>query len=65
MKKDIKYYFLYYYRKYYDNYVIVSGNKDIELTFIDFLENEIKKNIGEAQYEDFIEEAKEDLIWKI
>ncbi len=60
MKKDIKYYFLYYYRKYYDNYVIVSGNKDIELTFIDFLENEIKKNIGEAQYEDFIEEAKDD-----
>ena len=49
----------------YMNYVIVSGNKDIELTFIDFLENEIKKNIGEAQYEDFIEEAKEDLIWKI
>ena len=59
MKKDIKYYFLYYYRKYYDNYVIVSGSKDIELTFIDFLENEIKKNIGENQFEDFIEEAKE------
>lgn len=61
MKKDIEYYFLYYYRQYYDNYVIVSGNKDIELKFIDFLENEIKKNIGEDQYEDFIDEAKENI----
>ncbi len=59
MKKDIKYYFLYYYRKYYDNIVIVSGNNNNELTFIDFLENEIKNYIGEEEYEVFIDDAKE------
>ena len=61
MTKSIKYYFLYFYRNYYDNYVNVSGKKETDLEFIDFLENEIKNILGEEQYEDFIDEAKEDI----
>ena len=61
MTKNIKYYFLYFYQNYYDNYINISGKKDTDLKFIDFLENELKNILGEEQYEDYIDEAKEDI----
>ena len=41
--------------------MFLSEKKDTDLMFIDSLENEIKKILGEEEYEDFIDEAKEDI----
>ena len=62
MNKNIKYYFLYFYKKYYDEYInILKENKKTNKIFIEYIEEIIKNHIGEEKYNDFIEEASEEI----
>ena len=62
MKDKIKYYFLYFYNKYYDNYIKISNEKHKNKNFISFIEEDIiKKEIGENNFEDFIEKASDEI----
>ena len=64
MKEKIKYYFLYFYNKYYDDYIKISNEKKIHRNknFITFIEEDIiKKELGESNYEKFIEEASDEI----
>ena len=57
MKEEIKHYFLYFYNKYYEEYINISeGNTNKK--FITYIEEDIiKKIIGEDNYDDFIDYA--------
>ena len=59
MKKRIKYYFLYFYRRYYDEYVITPREKN--KSFIEYIEDKIKNIIGSEKYNDYIEEVKDNI----
>ena len=62
MKKSIKYYFLYFYKKYYDEFISkLEENKITNKTFIEYLEEMIKKVIGIERFNDFIDEVSEDI----
>ena len=62
MKDKIKYYFLYFYNKYYDNYIKISNEKHKNKNFISFIEEDIiKKEIGEKNFVDFIEKASDEI----
>ena len=62
MKTNIKYYFLYFYRKYYDEFVcVLKENKTKNKIFIEYIEEIIKNLIGEEKYNDFIDEASEEI----
>lgn len=61
IKKDIKYYFLHFYRSYYDKNINIPKKKETPLKFIDYLENRIKMIVGDEKFEDFIDEAKDEI----
>ena len=59
MKEKIKYYFLYFYRRYYEEYIMQT--KEINKTFIEYIEEKIKNIIGTQNYDKFIEDAKDNI----
>ena len=66
MKEKIKYFFLYYYNKYYDEYVNISEDKrENSKNFITYIEFDIlKQKIDEEDYDDFIEDAAREIKLK-
>ena len=61
MKKKIKYYFLYFYRRYYDEYIITPKEYVNNKNFIEYIEEKIKNIIIINNYNEFIENAKDDI----
>lgn len=59
MKEKVKYYFLYFYRRYYEEYIIQT--KETNKTFIEYIEEKIKNIIGTQNYEQYIDDAKENI----
>ena len=59
----IKYFFLYYYNKYYDEYVNISEDKrENRKNFITYIEFDIlKQKIDEEDYDDFIDNATKEI----
>ena len=59
MKKKVKYYFLYFYRRYYEEYIMET--KETSKNFIEYIEEKIKNIIGIKNYEQYIDDAKDNI----
>ena len=59
MKEKVKYYFLYFYRRYYEEYIMET--KETRKTFIEYIEEKIKNIIGIKNYEQYIDDVKDNI----
>ena len=59
MKSKIKYFFLYFYTKYYEQYVMTTI-KDKSISFIEFLKEEMNKKLGN-NIDEFLENASQEV----
>ena len=60
MKSKIKYFFLYFYTKYYEKYVMTTIKDKSNISFIEFLKEEMNKKL-ESNLDEFLENASQEV----